>query len=91
MKLFLGYCPQFDALFDNLTARETLHIFGLLRGIPARIGAASARYLANSLGFIQHFDKKVTLTMSGCAFTFVRDQQHKTRPKQNDEDLGGGR
>ncbi|KOB58227.1 Uncharacterized protein OBRU01_25383, partial [Operophtera brumata] len=31
-----GYCPQFDALFDTLTARETLHIFSLLRGIPAR-------------------------------------------------------
>ncbi|KAK9882108.1 hypothetical protein WA026_018950 [Henosepilachna vigintioctopunctata] len=26
---FIGYCPQFDALLDNLTARETLVIFSL--------------------------------------------------------------
>ncbi|KOB70587.1 ATP-binding cassette sub-family A member 3, partial [Operophtera brumata] len=57
-RLSFGYCPQFDALFDTLTARETLHIFSLLRGIPARVGAASALHLANSLGFTQHFDKK---------------------------------
>ncbi|KAJ0177199.1 hypothetical protein K1T71_007208 [Dendrolimus kikuchii] len=55
----IGYCPQFDALFDNLTARETLRIFCLLRGIPERVGAASALHLANTLGFIRHYDKKV--------------------------------
>ncbi|XP_049868932.1 phospholipid-transporting ATPase ABCA3-like [Pectinophora gossypiella] len=55
----IGYCPQFDALLDNLTARETLRIFCLLRGIPAREGAARAHQLATSLGFIKHYDKKV--------------------------------
>ncbi|KOB77606.1 ATP-binding cassette sub-family A member 3 [Operophtera brumata] len=57
------YCPQFDALFDNLTARETLRIFCLLRGIPSRIGAASSMQLANELGFAKHFDKKPTTGM----------------------------
>ncbi|KAG6447131.1 hypothetical protein O3G_MSEX004780 [Manduca sexta] len=54
-----GYCPQFDALFDNLTGRETLRIFCLLRGIPAAVGAARALHLATTLGFIKHYDKKV--------------------------------
>lgn len=30
----LGYCPQFDALFDELTAREHLQLYTRLRGIP---------------------------------------------------------
>ena len=30
----LGYCPQFDALFDLLTGEETLLFYGRIRGIP---------------------------------------------------------
>ncbi|XP_051552216.1 ATP-binding cassette sub-family A member 2-like isoform X2 [Myxocyprinus asiaticus] len=30
----IGYCPQFDALFDDLTAREHLELYTRLRGIP---------------------------------------------------------
>eukprot|EP00794_Sanderia_malayensis_P017576 gene17576-19328_t len=30
----IGYCPQFDALVDNLTGREMLEMFARLRGIP---------------------------------------------------------
>ncbi|XP_028043813.1 ATP-binding cassette sub-family A member 1 isoform X2 [Bombyx mandarina] len=55
----IGYCPQFDALFDNLTARETLQIFCLLRGIPQRVGDVLAHRLAVELGFVVHYDKKV--------------------------------
>jgi len=29
----LGYCPQFDPLLDKLSGRETLELFGRLRGI----------------------------------------------------------
>lgn len=29
----IGYCPQFDALFDDLTAREHLELYTRLRGI----------------------------------------------------------
>lgn len=34
MQQSLGYCPQFDALFDELTAREHLQLYTRLRGIP---------------------------------------------------------
>jgi ATP-binding cassette subfamily A (ABC1) protein 3 len=30
----IGYCPQFDALLDNLTAREHLHLYCAIKGIP---------------------------------------------------------
>ncbi|XP_026317820.1 ATP-binding cassette sub-family A member 1-like [Hyposmocoma kahamanoa] len=56
---YIGYCPQFDALFDNLTARETLRIFCLMRGIPVKTGAKRAMKLASMLGFTKHYDKKV--------------------------------
>ncbi|CAL1545765.1 unnamed protein product [Lymnaea stagnalis] len=30
----MGYCPQFDALHDRLTGRETLNLYARLRGVP---------------------------------------------------------
>jgi ABC-type multidrug transport system ATPase subunit len=34
----LGYCPQFDALPDRLTARQTLVFYALLRGVvPSKV------------------------------------------------------
>ena len=32
----IGYCPQFDALYDELTAREHLQFYSRLRGIPVK-------------------------------------------------------
>ena len=29
----LGYCPQFDALIDQMTVKETLRMYARLRGI----------------------------------------------------------
>merc|ERR1711871_607698 len=30
----VGFCPQFDALLDNMTGREHLHLFARTKGIP---------------------------------------------------------
>ncbi|XP_055297532.1 phospholipid-transporting ATPase ABCA3-like isoform X2 [Sitodiplosis mosellana] len=55
----IGYCPQFDALLDNLTGSQTLEIFGLLRGYRRKdISAMSAR-LASNLNFTKHIDKVI--------------------------------
>ena len=32
----IGYCPQFDALIDELTASEQLALYARLRGVPER-------------------------------------------------------
>lgn len=48
MQQSLGYCPQFDALFDELTAREHLQLYTRLRGIPwkdeAKVGWEESRW-----------------------------------------------
>lgn len=54
-----GYCPQFDALLENLTGRETLIIFGLLRGISYQECKKLAFKLAKEFDFYRHIDKKV--------------------------------
>lgn len=54
----IGYCPQFDALLDDLTGRETLKMYALLRGVrPADVGNVSLT-LAEDLNFLKHIDKK---------------------------------
>lgn len=42
----IGYCPQFDALLDHMTGRETLVMYARLRGIPERHISA---YVENTL------------------------------------------
>jgi ATP-binding cassette, subfamily A (ABC1), member 3 len=54
----IGYCPQFDALLDDLTGRETLYIFALLRGVPRSHINTVTMQLASSLNFVKHLDKR---------------------------------
>ncbi|XP_053951058.1 phospholipid-transporting ATPase ABCA3 [Anastrepha ludens] len=60
----IGYCPQFDALLDDLTGRETLQIFCLLRGVRRKRINRIIDDLAKSFGFTKHLDKP-TMTYSG--------------------------
>lgn len=55
----MGYCPQFDALLDELTGRETLRIFCLIRGIPTDKIEWLSVHLANEFNFLKHIDKRV--------------------------------
>ncbi|XP_055623835.1 phospholipid-transporting ATPase ABCA3-like [Toxorhynchites rutilus septentrionalis] len=54
----IGYCPQFDALLEDLTGRETLKIFGLLRGVKSLELNSVSLALAGELKFTKHIDKK---------------------------------
>lgn len=56
----IGYCPQFDALLEDLTGRQTLSMFCLLRGVPRGQVTALMMRLANDLNFLQHLDKNVS-------------------------------
>ncbi|XP_034472561.1 ATP-binding cassette sub-family A member 3 isoform X2 [Drosophila innubila] len=60
----IGYCPQFDALLDDLSGREMLRIFCLLRGVQKEAIKPVSEELAKSFGFMKHIDKK-TRTYSG--------------------------
>lgn len=33
----IGYCPQFDAIFDHLSVEENLTFYALIKGIPRKI------------------------------------------------------
>ena len=33
----IGYCPQFDALLENLTAKEHLFLYAAIKGIPTHM------------------------------------------------------
>ena len=55
----IGYCPQFDALLGNLTARETLQMFALIRGVPAGSCNSLGEHLAEELDFLKYLDKKI--------------------------------
>lgn len=56
----VAYCPQFDALLDDLTGRETLEVFGMLHGIPRTDIAAISHAMATKFDFIKYVDKKVS-------------------------------
>jgi ABC-type multidrug transport system ATPase subunit len=42
VKRLMGVCPQFDILWDNLSAKQHLELFGAIRGISAASLAAEA-------------------------------------------------
>uniref|UniRef100_A0A8C7CBE9 ATP binding cassette subfamily A member 3 n=1 Tax=Neovison vison TaxID=452646 RepID=A0A8C7CBE9_NEOVI len=60
----IGYCPQFDALLDHMTGRETLVMYARLRGIPERHVAACVENVLRGLLLEPHADKLVR-TYSG--------------------------
>ncbi|XP_038108176.1 ATP-binding cassette sub-family A member 3 [Culex quinquefasciatus] len=55
----IGYCPQFDAVLEDLTGRETLKIFALMRGIAYQDIKSTSEKLAQELNFTKHIDKRI--------------------------------
>jgi len=53
----IGYCPQFDALIEQMTGRETLTMYARLRGVPEESITANIEKLSKTLYFSQHFEK----------------------------------
>lgn len=54
----IGYCPQFDALIEDLTGAETLDIFARLRGIRSEDIPTISQQLAIDFKFLKHLNKK---------------------------------
>ena len=53
----IGYCPQFDALIDQVTGRELLTMYARLRGVPEVIIADVVEELVQALLLQDHADK----------------------------------
>nr|XP_020649018.1 ATP-binding cassette sub-family A member 2 [Pogona vitticeps] len=60
----LGYCPQFDALFDELTAQEHLELFTRLRGIPWKDEERVVKWALKKLELSKYANKPAS-TYSG--------------------------
>uniref|UniRef100_H3B4F4 ABC transporter domain-containing protein n=1 Tax=Latimeria chalumnae TaxID=7897 RepID=H3B4F4_LATCH len=50
----MGYCPQFDAINDLLTAREHLEFYSRLRGLPEEEISRVADWGIKKLGLVQY-------------------------------------
>lgn len=61
----IGYCPQFDALIDDLTGRETLKFFASARGVPPNRIDDITRKLSSDFNFEKHLDKQVRAYSGG--------------------------
>ncbi|XP_061471613.1 ATP-binding cassette sub-family A member 10-like [Rhineura floridana] len=59
---FLGYCPQEDALWSNLTMKEHLEIFAAVKGIQKGAAAIAINRIVQALGLWNHL-KKTTKTL----------------------------
>uniref|UniRef100_A0A6Q2XK49 ATP-binding cassette sub-family A member 2 n=1 Tax=Esox lucius TaxID=8010 RepID=A0A6Q2XK49_ESOLU len=53
----IGYCPQFDALFEDLTAREHLELYTRLRGIPWKDEDRVVSWALDKLELTKYADK----------------------------------
>ncbi|XP_067859732.1 phospholipid-transporting ATPase ABCA3 [Heptranchias perlo] len=60
----IGYCPQFDALLDHMTGRETLFMFARLRGIPEHYITRCVDDVLQSL-ILEPHARKLVRTYSG--------------------------
>ena len=54
----LGYCPQFDALIDQMTGRETLYMYARLRGIEESQIASTVNQIIDIMMLNKHADKE---------------------------------
>lgn len=56
---FIGYCPQFDALYDELTAKEHLRLYARFRGIPIKEENRVIEWTLQKLGLMSYADRVV--------------------------------
>eukprot|EP00756_Hemistasia_phaeocysticola_P027670 Hpha_TRINITY_DN16129_c1_g3::TRINITY_DN16129_c1_g3_i1::g.8366::m.8366/K05643/ABCA3; ATP-binding cassette, subfamily A (ABC1), member 3 len=54
----IGYCPQFDALLDLMTPRETIQLYCALRGVPHSERTRVTDALVKDMGLRAHQNKK---------------------------------
>jgi ABC-type multidrug transport system ATPase subunit len=60
----VGYCPQFDALFDLMNAEEHLRLYAGLRGLPKAVVERVVERLIRQCGLQDH-RAKVSQSLSG--------------------------
>ena len=54
----IGYCPQFDAIFDLLTAKEHLNVYGMIKGLPKQQVEKQSKTLMKGLTLLPYKNKR---------------------------------
>lgn len=53
----IGFCPQFDALFELLTGREHLELYARIKGIEEKDVASVVQSKINEMGLVEYADR----------------------------------
>ncbi|KAJ0389711.1 hypothetical protein ATCC90586_011487 [Pythium insidiosum] len=64
VRRLIGYCPQFDALFELLSVREHLELFARIKGVPSRDLEQVVKDLMHQMN-LDDFENKLAGTLSG--------------------------
>ena len=63
-RLFMGYCPQFEAVIGNMTGKEMLKMYALIRGIPPKYIKDEVERIVLKLD-LSRYANKLSRTYSG--------------------------
>lgn len=61
----VGYCPQSDAFFDELSCGETLEVYATLRGVPYADRRDYVLNMGRCFDLLPHMGKKATELSGG--------------------------
>jgi ATP-binding cassette subfamily A (ABC1) protein 1 len=64
VRRLIGYCPQFDALFELLSVREHLELFARIKGVAAQELSQVVKELMHQMN-LDDFEHKLAGTLSG--------------------------
>lgn len=61
----IGYCPQFDAHFANMTGREHVELYASIKGVPKASVKAAAAAKLQMVGLSKEDSNRLSTTYSG--------------------------
>jgi ATP-binding cassette subfamily A (ABC1) protein 3 len=61
----VGYCPQFDAHFNNLTGREHVELYASIKGVPLSLVKEAAGYKLSEVGLSDFDSDRLAAGYSG--------------------------
>lgn len=61
----IGYCPQFDAHFANLTGREHVELYASIKGVPRKFVKEAAAFKLAEVGLSEKDSDRLSAGYSG--------------------------
>ena len=61
----VGYCPQFDAHFTNLTGREHVELYASIKGVPSELVKEAASSKLEEVGLSDSDSDRLSAGYSG--------------------------